>query len=308
MAAGTMVERPADGVRTTLLLLARVNAFSPLNADLVRRTLVVGSAAFGDRLGREAGDVRVIGIALSARRAAALRFVVDADAKSVGCTLLVHADGHALPEPGGVGATNEVLPAVHIDLALVRYVAPSYQRVSYETGFAAARRPVVHSLADSPLRTVVALAGVVAVILAVERSLAHCDGGAVVVSVAAFRLDLTPGRPVVRIAHERFSATALGDVILRSTDGVLSAKCGRTTDKATSDPVVIDTADLVVPAVAVAPALGSRRAALPNVVGDAFEPNPALARSPVVGCDAVSVWPATPIPAGISAVFDAVSR
>lgn len=308
MAAGTMVERPADGVRTALLLLARVDAFSSLNADLVRRALVVGSAAFGDRLGREAGDVRVIGITLSAGRAAALRLVVDADAKGVGCTLLIHADGHALPEPGGVGATDEVFPAVHVNLALVWYVAPPDQRVSHETGFAAARWPVVHSLADGPLRAVVALAGVVAVVLAVERPLAHCDGGAVVVSVAAFRLDLTPGRPVVWVAHERLSATALGDVVLRSTDGVLSAKRGCATDETTSDPVVIDAADLIVPAVAVAPALRSRRAALPNVVGDAFEPDPALARSPVVGRDAVCVWPATSIPAGIRAVLDAVSR
>lgn len=165
---------------------------------------------------------------------------------------------------------------------------------------------MVHCLADGSLRTVVTLAGIVAVVLAIERPLAHCDGRAVVVSIAPFWLALTPRRPVVRVTNERLSAATLRDVILRSAHGVLTTEGGRATSQTTSDAIVIDAADLVVPAVAVAPTFGSWSASLPNIVGNAFKTNPALAGGSVVGSDAVCIWPATPIPAGICAVLDAI--
>lgn len=125
MAASTMAECSADGIRAALLLFTSIDALPSLNADLVRGTFVVGSAAFGNWLRWEAGNMWVVGISLGAWWAAALCLVMDADAKSIGCALLVHADGNAFPEPCGVGATDEVFPAVHIDLAFIRYVAPS---------------------------------------------------------------------------------------------------------------------------------------------------------------------------------------
>lgn len=125
MAAGTMVECSADGIRAALLLFASIDALSSVNADLVRGTFVVGSATFGNWLRWEAGNMWVVGISLGAWWAAALCLVMDADAKSIGCTLLVHADGNTLPEPCGVGATDEVFPAVNIDLTFIWYVAPS---------------------------------------------------------------------------------------------------------------------------------------------------------------------------------------
>lgn len=177
--------------------------------------------------------------------------------------------------------------------------------VPNQARFAAADWPVVHCLADSSLGAAMAFTSIIAVILSIKGSSTHCNGGAVVVSVASFRLALATCFTVVRIAHEGVSAATFGDMILRPANTVLSAQSGCATHEAASNAVVVNAADLIISTIAIAATFWSWCAALTAVVGDALKANPAFAGRPVVGCDAVCIGATPPVQTGVRAILDA---
>lgn len=299
-----VVVHTAHGIGAALLPLASVNALAAVSADLVGGTLIVRGAAFSDRLSRQASDVRVEGISLCSRGTRTLSLVVHSRAERIGRALFVHAHGDAFPQASCVGSAYEVFSAVDIHLAFVWNVAASDQRVPNQARFADTGRSVVHGLANGSTSTVVPFTSIVAVILAIKHPLADSNRRTIVVPVAPLRLAVASVFSVVRVSDKVLSALADGNVVFSVADTVLAAQRGGAAWKTALDAVAVNGTDLIVPTVTAGAAFWNRGAAVPNVVGEALEPRPALAAGLVMDRDAVCIWTTAPVPAWVRAITD----
>lgn len=298
----------AHGIGATLFPFAGIDALATVGTDLVRSTLIIRGAAFSDGLSWQASNVRIEGVSLCSGRARTLSLVVHSRAERIGCALFVHAHRDAFPQASRVRSTDEVFPAVDVNLAFVRNVAAPDEWVPNQARFADTSRPVVHRLTDGPAGTVVTVASIVAVVLAVKHPLADGNRRAIVVPVASLGLAVTSVFSVVRVSDKVLSALADGDVVFSVTNAVLTTQRGGAARKTTLDAVAVNRTDLVVPTVTAGTALRNRGTAVPNVVGEALEPGSALAAGLVMDRDTVGVWTAAPVPARVCAIPDAGTR
>lgn len=303
-----VVVHAAHGVGAALFPFARINALAAVGTDLVGSTLVVGGAAFSDRLSWQASNVGVEGVSLRSGWARTLGLVVHSRAERIGCTLFVHAHGDAFPQASRVWSTYEVFSAVDVNLAFVRNVAAPDKWVPDQARFADTGRPVIHSLTNGSAGTVVTVASIVAVVLAIKHPLADGNRRAIVVPVAPLGLAVTSVFPVVRVSDKVLSALADGNVVFGVTNAVLTAQRGGATRKTTLDAVTVNRTNLIVPTVTAGAAFRNWGTAIPNVVGKALEPRPALTAGLVMYRDTVSVWTAAPVPARVRAISDTGAR
>lgn len=302
-----VVVHPADCIGTTLFLFASVGALT-VKAHFMRGAFVVRGAAFSDRLRWQASYAGIVRISLSTRGADALSLVTHTCTVSVWRTLLIDAHRHTFPEVCCIWSTNEIFPAVLVNLAFIRNVAATQQGITDEAWLANTSWSVIHRLANSTLSTTMAFTGIVTIVLAIEYSLADSNGRAIVVSVASLRLGVASGLTVVWVSNKVLATLADGYVILGSANTVLSAQGSGTALKATLDAVAVNGTNLVVPAVTARSTLWNGRAALSKVIGKTFEARPAFTSGLVVYRDAIGIRPTASVPARIGAVPDATTR